>query len=155
MFLTPGWAGLTVVAWGAAVGMVLLGRWQLGVSDEKHFALQNFGYAFQWWAFSAFALLFWAKLIRDAWRGVEDLHQSSGGQLVKAGTGIVPVGPVELTTQPKPGAEPVVYRGYAMPQSATSPVRSHGDLMHDWYNDYLWQLSLEDSVIRPGEPGGD
>ncbi len=148
MFLTPGWVGLTLLAWGLAAAMVLLGRWQLHVSDDKHFDIQNFGYAIQWWVFTAFALLFWAKLVRDAWRGGSTAGTSSSGQLVRAnGSAVAPVGPVELRVPPDvSGREPVVYRAYRMPQSATSPVRSHGDYVHDAYNDYLWALSMEDAV---------
>ena len=44
----------TSITVALVVTMVLLGRWQLTVSEHKHFGLQNFGYALQWWAFSAF-----------------------------------------------------------------------------------------------------
>lgn len=144
-FLTWGWLLFTVVIWAVGVTMVLLGRWQLQVSDDKHFNLQNFGYALQWWAFTAFALLFWLKLIRDAWRGTQSIASTSG-ELVRANrTGLAPVGPAELMTRSNhPDQSPTVYRGYLMPQSRTAPVRSHGDRMHDAYNDYLWQLSLSD-----------
>ena len=57
-----------MLVWAAAVTMVLLGRWQLTVSNRKHFDLQNFGYALQWWAFSVFAVLFWLRVMRDVRR---------------------------------------------------------------------------------------
>ncbi len=60
-FLTPRWLLLHLLAWAMAVAMTLLGRWQLGVSNTKHFDPQNFGYALQWWAFAAFVLFFWVR----------------------------------------------------------------------------------------------
>ena len=45
--------------------MVLLGHWQLDVSERKGFRLQNFGYALQWWAFCVFALVLWVRVLRD------------------------------------------------------------------------------------------
>jgi DNA-binding transcriptional regulator of glucitol operon len=80
-YLTPRWIGLHLLVWAAAVAMVFLGRWQLQVSNEKHFDLQNFGYAFQWWAFSGFAIFLWAKALRDGVRGVAP-GESTSGQLV-------------------------------------------------------------------------
>ncbi|MCU1658276.1 MAG: hypothetical protein JWO57_2932 [Pseudonocardiales bacterium] len=151
MFVTPGWVGLTLFVWAAAVAMVLLGSWQLRVSNSKHFNLQNFGYALQWWVFSAFVVLFWVKVIRDAWRGGATAAPTTGGQLVvRAGqTGVAHVGPADLVAPPdQPDGAPVVYRGYVMPQSATRPARSGGDPMHGSYNDYLWQLALADSADR-------
>jgi hypothetical protein len=146
-FLTPGWVGVTVLFWAAAVAMVLLGRWQMTVSDTKHFDLQNFGYAFQWWAFSACAVLFWAKMVRDTVRRRPTTGTSTGGQLALRSNGIVPVGPAELVTAPEAtGQAPVIYRGYVMPQSATTPARSKDDSFHGSYNDYLWQLSLGDQA---------
>ena len=146
--LTPGWVLVHLLAWSAAVAMVELGRWQLRVSDAKHFDLQNFGYTVQWWAFSAFALLLWARVVRDTWRGRPAPDTSSGGELVLRGRpdDLAPVGAVELRAAPAgPGHTPAIYRGYRMPQSGTNPIRSAGDPMHGAYNDYLWQLALADA----------
>jgi DNA-binding transcriptional regulator of glucitol operon len=168
-FLTPRWLALHVLVWAAAVAMVLLGRWQLDVSNAKHFDLQNFGYSLQWWAFSAFAIALWVKLIRDAIRGEQPpQHVASGELVVRPGSGAVSrVGPAHLVAQPtRPGEAPVVYRGYVMPQSSATPVRSEGDELHASYNDYLWQLNLADGgvpevgaprIARPdvAQPGDD
>jgi hypothetical protein len=161
-YLTPGWVGLTVLFWAAAVTMVLLGRWQLMVSNRKHFDLQNFGYSLQWWAFSLCALVFWAKFVRDAWRRPATVA-SSGGQLAVRSAGLTPVGPTQLVAPARPdGAPAVVYRGYVMPKSGEHPTRSEGDPVHGAYNDYLWQLALADAqephpIIRPprAEPADD
>jgi DNA-binding transcriptional regulator of glucitol operon len=156
-FLTPRWLALHVLVWAAAVAMVLLGRWQLDVSNAKHFDLQNFGYSLQWWAFTAFAIAMWAKLIRDALRGEQPDRPVAGGQLVaRSGPGgLATVGPTQLVAPAAdPDAAPVVYRGYVMPQSSTVPVRSNGDELHASYNDYLWQLNLADGgVPEVGTPG--
>jgi DNA-binding transcriptional regulator of glucitol operon len=66
--LTPGWLALHLLCLALVVTMVLLGRWQLDVSNSKHFSLQNFGYALQWWAFSGFVIVMWVRLLRDARR---------------------------------------------------------------------------------------
>ncbi len=154
MFLTSGWVALTVLVWACAVAMVLLGRWQLRVSNRKHFDLQNFGYALQWWVFSLFAVLFWAKVVRDTWRGRQPHGAALGGELVvrTGGSRRGRVGAVDLVTaSDAAGAAPVVYRGYVMPQSATSPARSEDDPFHAAYNDYLWALAMAD---LPGSPDG-
>ncbi len=104
------------------VTMVLLGRWQLHVSEAKHFSIQNFGYALQWWLFSAFAVFFWGRLIRDAAR--------RGGVLALA----------RPEPDPQAGA-PVAYRRYVMP---TTPPRST-DSVHAAYNDYLAALAAKDA----------
>ncbi len=64
-FLAPKWVFGHLLVLAAAITMVFLGRWQLDVSNARHFDLQNFGYALQWWAFSIFAVLMWLKVLRD------------------------------------------------------------------------------------------
>ncbi|MDT4900313.1 MAG: hypothetical protein QOJ78_1243 [Pseudonocardiales bacterium] len=133
--------------------MVLLGRWQLTVSNEKHFSLQNFGYAFQWWAFSAFALFFWLRLIRDA----RHPPAAAGGEItlaVRRGqpTDIVEAtysGPADLISRlDRADQATTVYRGYVIANSAISPARSNDDRYRDAYNDYLWELNLADTARR-------
>jgi hypothetical protein len=144
-FLTPRWIGLHLVFWGAAVGMVFLGRWQLQVSDRKHFDLQNFSYVIQWWFFAAATLWFWGRLIHDRIRPPVTTAPGSGLAVQTGSTGLVPyMGPADLVAPDRgDGSAPVVYRGYAMPHSAITPARSD-DRYHGEYNDYLWQLSLAD-----------
>lgn len=130
------------------IATVLLGRWQLDVSNSRHFDLQNFGYTLQYWAFAAFTIFFWYRIVRDARRPPVQPREV-GGQLVRP-TGPVTsttvshyTGPADLVAQSADGSA-LVYRGYVTPHSATAPVRSHGDRYHDDYNDYLWQLGLAD-----------
>jgi DNA-binding transcriptional regulator of glucitol operon len=98
--------------------MVLLGHWQLSVSERKGFSLQNFGYALQWWAFSVFALLLWGKVLRDQARSAS----------------VTPVPSAEVVEKP------VTYRRYVMPQSADGPPEAADDV-HAAYNAYLRSLS--------------
>jgi DNA-binding transcriptional regulator of glucitol operon len=122
--LGPGWVLFHLFAFSAAVTMVLLGRWQLMVSESKHFSFQNFGYSIQWWLFSAFTLLFWARVLRDQARR-------------RAGeTGPTPA-------EPAPAAqEPVTYRRYVMP---TAPAPAGDDPVHAAYNEYLAGLAAKDA----------
>jgi DNA-binding transcriptional regulator of glucitol operon len=150
MFLTPGWIALHLFVWTAAVVMVQLGRWQLRVSNSKHFDLQNFGYAFQWWAFSTFAVLLWLRMLRDARRDAVSPPAAVGSQLAVRPA---QAGPADLVALPaEPGQAPVTYRGYLMPQSAANPVRG-GDSVQASYNDYLWELALADAAGQAGRAG--
>jgi DNA-binding transcriptional regulator of glucitol operon len=116
--LRPGWLLLHLFTVAAVITMILLGRWQLHVSEHKHFSLQNFGYAIQWWLFSAFACFFWWRIVRDAARR-------------RAGT------------EPEPVAQapaPVAYRRYVMPP--TPAPTDDPELAA--YNDYLSALNAEE-----------
>lgn len=153
-FLSPGWIVVHLLLWGAAVGMVFLGRWQLQVSEKDGFPLQNTSYVVQWWLFAAFALAFWARLIRDAVRKPPEPRLSPSGELVLRSGEALPTrpGPALLQTRSASG-ETVAYRGYHLPDSSRAVVRSHGDPMHDAYNDYLWQLALADGEQVTDIPG--
>lgn len=153
MLSTPRWMVVHLFVVALAVTMILLGRWQLGVSNRKHFDLQNFGYSLQWWAFTACALLAWVRIMRDRLHDSDELTvPSSGGEIVRRGDTAPTTGPAMLV---RPAADPVaaavMYRGYVLPASSAAPVRSHGDSYHDSYNDYLWQLSLADSAEKRRE----
>jgi DNA-binding transcriptional regulator of glucitol operon len=113
----PGWLALHVFTVAVVVTMVLLGRWQLSVSNSKHFSLQNFGYAIQWWLFSVCAVVFWARLMRDQSRRDE------------------------LPEPEKPVDQPVAYRRYVMPTVKDEPA----DAVHAAYNDYLAALAAQDA----------
>lgn len=119
--LRPGWVALALLTVALVVTMVLLGHWQLDVSDSKHFSLQNFGYALQWWAFSIFTLAFFARLVRDRVR------------TTRSGTGAGDPTPAEPTQRVEP---PVTYRRYVPP----APVRADDPELAA-YNDYLANLA--------------
>ena len=118
--LRPGWLLLHLFTIAAAVTMILLGRWQLHVSESKHFDLRNFGYSLQWWLFAGFAGFFWWRIVRDAAR-----HRSE---------------PDATPAEPAPAAdEPVAYRRYVMP---TAPAPTDDPELRA-YNEYLARLNEE------------
>lgn len=123
--MTPRWLAFHVATLAAVVTMILLGRWQLVVSDRKHFSLQNFAYALQWWLFSAFAVWMWARVLRDRARNA----------------------PRPDGTRPAPqdaeAAAPmhtdVAYRRYVMPRSSDAAPADDPEIAA--YNDYLASLA--------------
>lgn len=136
--LRPGWLVGHLLVLAAGVTMVLLGRWQLNVSDAKHFNLQNFGYALQWWSFTIFLAVLWVKIIRDG-------SAPARSHLPEAGAGDAP------SRLPAASAEnPVAYRRYVMPQSSSTRAPA-GDAIHAAYNDYLASLAGKSPAPRPDE----
>jgi DNA-binding transcriptional regulator of glucitol operon len=114
---TPRWIAGHVLVLAAAVTMGFLGHWQLDVSNAKHFSLQNFGYALQWWAFAGFSLVMWGKVLRDVAGKSKDARPPDPG-------------PVEA---------PAAYRRYVPP---TASPAADPDL--DAYNAYLRALARKD-----------
>ena len=148
-FLRPRWLAWHAVVWGSAVGMVELGQWQLRVSNQRHFDLQNYSYFVQWWAFAACAVWFWVRSIRNAYQPPR-VTVAGNAVVVRRGSRLevergVHVGAVSVVAKSRqPGGAPVVFQAYMAPNSATAPASSDGDLQHGAYNDYLWQLALTD-----------
>lgn len=138
--LSPGWLVVHLTTIALVVAMVLLGRWQLNVSDAKHFSLQNFGYAVQWWAFSLFVLTMWARILRDTGRRSS---ATAAGDAYRAGR------TPGLEPHPDPD-QPVAYRRYVMPQSGAGPAPA-GDSEHAAYNDYLARLDTDSSATSRAE----
>ena len=116
----PAWVAGHVLVVAAAVTMGFLGHWQLDVSNSKHFSLQNFGYALQWWAFAGFSLVLWCKIIRDV---------AGTSKAARAAE------PREAPVEP-----PVAYRRYVPP----TPATSGGDPALEDYNAYLRDLARKD-----------
>ncbi|MBV9593043.1 MAG: hypothetical protein JO147_04505 [Actinobacteria bacterium] len=136
--LAPRWMLGHVLVLAAFLTMVLLGRWQLDVSNSKHFSLQNFAYSIQWWAFSVFAVLMWIRIIRDA-----------SGQSKSATPGTAGPAPTGSTAMLSAPAE-VAYRRYVPPSAPvaeTDPIRMA-------YNDYLAALARRDE-LHPAGPSAD
>ena len=130
----PRWVAGHLLVLALAVTMVLLGRWQLDVSNSKHFSLQNFGYALQWWAFATFTLIMWARMLRDRARGTQ-----IGRTQLSHDTEPVPhISPAAVPVPQQP--QPVAYRRYVMPQSTDAPAQAEDDV-HAAYNDYLAKLA--------------
>jgi DNA-binding transcriptional regulator of glucitol operon len=125
--LRPGWLAFHLFTVAATITMVLLGRWQLHVSEARHFNIQNFGYSIQWWLFAGFGLFLWSRLVRDAARRAE----------IAADPSLAEPAPLE--------PEHVAYRRYVMP---TTPAASD-DPVHVAYNDYLASLAAKDAEDAP------
>ncbi|MDP9093245.1 MAG: hypothetical protein M3N95_09975 [Actinomycetota bacterium] len=146
--VSPGWLVGHLVSLALIVTMVLLGRWQLDVSNSKHFSVQNFGYALQWWAFSTFVAVMWARVLRDRMRAPlpDQIGAGTGpGSVVKnAEANAEATGPVE---------QPVAYRRYIMPSALDMPAldipavdarHAERDSERALYNDYLARLARGD-----------
>lgn len=125
--LRPGWLLLHAFTIAAAVTMLLLGRWQLHVSESKHFDIRNFGYSLQWWLFAGFALFFWWRIVRDVAR-----RDAEGAGGAESADGVTPTEPATVPD------EPVAYRRYVMPAAQPSD-----DPELRAYNDYLAHLDEE------------
>jgi DNA-binding transcriptional regulator of glucitol operon len=133
-FLTPGWLALHLGTVGLVVTMVLLGRWQLDVSDSKHFSLQNFGYAIQWWVFSLFVLAMWLRVVLDARRRDDPAADDTEAEAETAAS----------------REQAVPYRRYVMPQSSDPPAVAV-DPEQAAYNDYLARLAADSAARGHGE----
>jgi DNA-binding transcriptional regulator of glucitol operon len=136
--LRPGWLLWHLFTVAAVTAMILLGRWQLHVSESKHFNLQNFGYTVQWWLFAAFGLFLWWRVVRDAARRRHDDGSDHGEAAgVARPTPAEPAGPVD---------EPVAYRRYVMPTTSAES----DDPAIAAYNEYLAGLAAQDAEDARG-----
>ena len=130
----PKWVAGHLVVLAAIVAMILLGRWQLHVSDAKHFDIQNFGYALQWWIFTLFTAWGWSKILRDnARQSVDDRRPGSVTAAERAPEAVAPVAE----------EAPLTYRRYLMPQAADGPVQSDDPTLSS-YNAHLAALHAAD-----------
>jgi DNA-binding transcriptional regulator of glucitol operon len=115
--LHPKWLLLHVLVIASCITMVWLGHWQWVAAHRRHGDIQNYAYAFQWWAFTGFAIIMWVRVVRDY------LHPD-GEQSVRSVT--------EQTPR---------YVGYVQPASATTedtdPERAR-------FNAYLRELNAAD-----------
>lgn len=63
--LHPKWWLLHVFTVSVCITMVFLGRWQWRVAHQHHGDIRYYAYAFQWWAFTLFALMMWLRIVLD------------------------------------------------------------------------------------------
>jgi hypothetical protein len=134
--LGPRWLALHIVVVAACVTMVLLGRWQWRVAHVHHGSVQNYSYAFQWWAFTVFAVFMWLRLVHDAAPQTAAARSSADEGGAERGNDAIP-------TESRPAE--VAYRRYVMPSSATSPPVA-ADAEHAAYNAYLARLAAQSSA---------
>ena len=64
--IQPRWLGWHALMVAAVLGMLALGNWQLQRAEAGN-AL-SWAYTFEWPVFAGFAIVFWAKTIRDEFR---------------------------------------------------------------------------------------
>lgn len=64
--IQPKWLGWHALMVAAVLGMLALGDWQLRRAEAGN-AL-SWAYTFEWPVFAGFAIVFWAKTIRDEFR---------------------------------------------------------------------------------------
>ncbi|HEU5270975.1 MAG TPA: hypothetical protein VFU36_13705 [Jatrophihabitans sp.] len=127
--LHPKWLPLHLFTVAACVAMVLLGRWQWGVAHRHHGDIRYYAYAFQWWAFTAFALVMWGRIVLDY------LHRPAAG-----------AGPTRLTEPTEPSGY-LAYRPPSDPQPDDDPERAR-------FNAYLAELNARGSAAqRSGQAG--
>ena len=115
--ITPRWLGWHLFVVVSFWGMLWLGDWQL------HRALAGNGlswaYTFEWPLFAGFAVVFWARTIRDEFR-------------IKRGLLIVPDHDQEALPQ-----------GVGSVQAGTAAPADDEDAELSAYNDYLARLNAE------------
>jgi hypothetical protein len=115
--ISPKWLGWHVFVILSVVGMLWLGNWQLRRAEAGN-AL-SWAYTFEWPLFAIFAVVFWAKTIRDE---VHPPAQAESRDAVALPGGIpVPRGDVE------PGEDDEELAAYnAYLARLTKEVRGHG-----------------------------
>ena len=67
--LRPAWWLLHVFTVAVCITMLILGRWQWHVAHQHGGDIRYYAYAFQWWAFTIFALVMWYRVVTDYLRG--------------------------------------------------------------------------------------
>jgi len=119
--LHPKWLPLHVFVIAVCIAMVLLGRWQWHVAHQHHGDIRYYAYAFQWWAFTGFAIAMWARVVGDYLR----------------------TGTKEPAAEPaaEPAPERPAYLAYVPPSTASEP---DDDPERARFNAYLAELSEND-----------
>jgi DNA-binding transcriptional regulator of glucitol operon len=123
--VAPRWVAWHLLMVAGCVGMLWLGDWQL------HRALSGNGlswaYTFEWPLFSGFAVVFWARTIRDEFR---IRRGEMPREVAAAADPVLPVG--VMAAQPRPPAadadeddpELIAYNAYL--QRLNDEVKDHG-----------------------------
>ena len=123
--ITPKWIAWHLFMVASVIGMLWLGNWQL------HRALSGNGlswaYTFEWPIFAVFAVVFWAKTIRDEFRppavaeaGESDIPLPAGAYPAAAGAAAGPGGAAAAEED----AELAAYNAYLA--RLHKEVRGHG-----------------------------
>ena len=90
---TPKWLAWHLIMVGTVFGMLWLGDWQLHRAESGN-AL-SWAYTFEWPIFAVFAVVFWAKTIRDEFHPPVVTRPADSGIDLPAGA---------IPAEPRPGA---------------------------------------------------
>jgi hypothetical protein len=124
--ITPKWLGWHAIMVGSVYGMLLLGNWQLHRAESGN-AL-SWAYTFEWPIFAVFAVVFWAKTIRDEFHppvtagGDEDIDLPAGAMAGVPRQGAP--APAEDPATPEEAAELAAYNAYLA--RLHQEVKGHG-----------------------------
>jgi hypothetical protein len=80
----PRWLGWHALMVGSVLGMLALGNWQLHRAEAGN-AL-SWAYTFEWPIFAGFAIVFWAKTIRDEFHPPVPKGAPAGNVALPAGS---------------------------------------------------------------------
>lgn len=128
--LHPKWLPLHLFTVAACVAMVLLGRWQWGVAHRHHGDIRYYAYAFQWWAFTAFALVMWGRIVLD--------HLQQPGDAARSA---------------EPAGEPADRPGYLAYRPPADPQPDDDDPERARFNAYLAELNAPGSQAASNARG--
>jgi len=125
--ITPRWLGWHLVMVGSVYGMLLLGDWQLHRAESGN-AL-SWAYTFEWPIFAVFAVVFWAKTIRDEFHppvtagpGAADIDLPAGAVAGAPRPGAA--APTADPATPEEAAELAAYNAYLA--RLHQEVKGHG-----------------------------
>ena len=125
--ITPKWLAWHLIVIGSVYGMLVLGDWQL------HRALAgnalSWAYTFEWPIFAIFAVVFWAKTIKDEFRPPAVAEPGEGdvplpaGAVRRGGQGGAAI-PAGEPASPEEEADLAAYNAYLT--RLHQEVRGHG-----------------------------
>jgi hypothetical protein len=124
--ITPKWLAWHLIMIGSVYGMLALGDWQLHRAEAGNSL--SWAYTFEWPVFAVFAVVFWAKTIRDEFHPPAAAGPGDDGIALPAGAVGAPrpgaaVAAREPAT-PEEEAELAAYNAYLA--RLHSEVRGHG-----------------------------
>jgi hypothetical protein len=120
--ITPRWLAWHLIMAGSVYGMLALGDWQLHRAESGN-AL-SWAYTFEWPIFAVFAVVFWAKTIRDEFH--PPVTTGPAAEDIELPAGAIPGGP-------RPGAR--------VPAGDPATPEEEAELAA--YNAYLARLQRE------------
>jgi hypothetical protein len=124
--VTPRWLAWHLIMVGSVYGMLALGDWQLHRAMSGN-AL-SWAYTFEWPIFAVFAVVFWAKTIRDEFHPPAPAGPADGAIALPAGAGSGARPPAAVAAgepaSPEEEAELAAYNTYLA--RLHREVRGHG-----------------------------